>query len=193
MVEQTATVVKTKEQLLAELQIALTAGDFKAVAVVSKQIAGMQAAAEKAEHDAKVAALVKVEELTKNLIGTVVTFLTGETEVNKDTLRAFTDQLHKVTGKELEVAEGVWYSRNFEDSTTTLRLMKSASKGTSGTAHEGKGKKFASTAELLKEHGDEVADETTQQTWNSLYEEAKGDGNKVYQVRQKLAKKLGIL
>lgn len=163
--------VKTQAQLLTELQTALTAGDFKAVAKVSKEIAGMQATAEKSEREAK-------------------------QEVLKQTTIDVKDAIDKVVSEfydagSLDVAEGVWYSQDFEENIVTCRLMKRASTGGTGGTKAGKGRKFPSTAELLKDHGEEV-EEKSGKTWNELYEEAKGDGNKVYQVRQKLAKALGI-
>lgn len=170
MTDENKTVV-TKEELLAQLQEALTKGDFKAVAKVSKDIALMQAAEEKSEKDKKLEALKTVTLEVKKAIDKVV-------------------EEFYASGK-LDEADGVFYTNNFEENLQTCRLLKNAPKSSGGT-HEGKGKKFPSTSELLKEHGEEIADEEGN-TWNTLYEQAKGDGNKVYQIRIKLGKKLGYI
>jgi len=164
--------VKTKDQLLAELRTAMDAGDMKTVSRIAKSIAEFDAVAAKAEKDAKLEALKGITIAVKEAIDKVV--------------QKFYDK------GDLDVAEGVWYSQDFGENLTTCKLIKRQSTGGGGGTHAGKGRNFASTAELLKEHGEEAANDEGQ-TWNELYEAAKGDGNKVYQVRMRLAKALKIV
>ncbi len=63
--EQPAPEPITQESLMAELQTAMGAGDFKAVAQVSRKIDTMQRAAEKSELDAKRAALDGLADIIK--------------------------------------------------------------------------------------------------------------------------------
>lgn len=165
--------LKTLQQLKAELDAAFDKGDMRAVAAISKQIVTQQAGAEKAAHDAKLAALASITLKLKSAIDAVVA--------------------EAYDKGELDAAEGVWYSQDFEESITSCRLIKRQSAGGTGGTHAGKGKKFASTAELLKEHGDEVAEAETGKTWNELYADAKGDGNKVFSIRMRLAKTLNLV
>ncbi len=198
-------IAKTREQLLAELSEAMAkvqAGDMtalKTVQVVSKQLNSEAEQAEKKARDEKQKALAAVTSTVKGLFDGLVAFLTAGVSPSEEAVNAYADKLFELTGKEIDSAEGVWFTDDFgvAPRLSTCRLMKSKSGGekstsSTGASGQGKGKKFASTAELLKEHGEEVADEESGKTWNTLYEEAKGNGNAVYQVRIKLAKKLGI-
>lgn len=174
--------VKTREQLLADLKKAYESGDMKALRTVSKQIDEFDTAAEKAGEVAKQEALKeRWEAVYGELIGT------GE---EPGVIR---DMVEK---GELDTAEGIWIRWDFGETdekgiNPSLKFFKAQKLAGTGGTKAGKGRKFPSTLELLKDHGDKV-EEKSGKTWRELYDEAKGDGNKVYQVRMKLGKALGV-
>jgi hypothetical protein len=187
---------RTIEQIKAEMQTALASGDMKALGNLSKEFTNVQKAGEKAELDAKQAAL-------KEKWSAVYDDLFSNDADNPGMLRAMVDE------GELDVADGVWIAWDFgakeeKGLNPSLKFFKKAQKAAgeaSGTTHVGTGKKFASTAELLKEHGSELAtgmkdkegnDIAAGRTWQEVYDASKGDGNAVYRVRMALAKALGI-
>jgi len=160
----------TQEQLMAELQAALAAGDFKAVATVSRKIDSLAKQAEKAELDAKRQAVEAIAEKVKAKI-----------------IKAIQPM---VDAGELDSADGIWFSYDFGEQAPTLRLLKSAAKA-ARTGGGGTGKKFdISTDELLAKFGGEEFKDG--QTFQQAYETST-DKNWRYAIRTKLLKKEGII
>lgn len=165
-------VVKTKDQLLAEMKTATDAMDWKAVSKVSSQIAKVVAAKEKEEKELRLAVLVEVEENIKTAIGKAV--------------QRVIDALDTPT---LELMDGVWYSHDFGEKLTACRLTKGAARKAGGGG--GGGKKFSiTTKELLDNHGTKLMGDTGK-TFQQAYDEDTG-GNSRYKVRMKLLKLEGL-
>lgn len=160
--------VKTKDQLLAEMKVAMDSGDFKAVSKVSSQIAKVVAGEEKVEKDAKQAAVAKLTDVVKKAIDKAV--------------KPFIDS------GELDAADGIWYANDFGEKLTSCRLVKGAARKAGGG---GGGKKFnVTTTELLTKHGAELMGDTGK-TFQEAYDEDTG-GNARYKVRMKLLKADGL-
>lgn len=165
-------VIKTKDELLAEIKVAAEAGDWKAVSKVSSQIAKVVAGEEKAEKVEKEAALAGVtEDIKKALDKTVAKFI---------------EAINPIT---LEAMDGVWYSQDFGEQLTTCRIVKGAVR--KGSTGGGGGKKFSiTTNDLLTKHGSELMGDTGK-TFQEAYDEDTG-GNSRYKVRMKLLKADGL-
>lgn len=160
----------TQAELMAELQTALTKGDFKAVTAISRKIDTLTRATEKAELEAKRAILDEITEVVKAAIFDAVL-------------------PYKESG-ELDAADGIWYADDFGEKAATLRLMKSAAKARTSTGG-GTGKKFdISTDAMLASHGAEEYKDG--QTFQQAYE-GNTDKNWRYAIRQKLLKLEGII
>ena len=159
----------TEEELMAELETALKSKDFKAVAAASRKIDGIQKAKEKAELDAKRAALEAIGEKVKAAISKAVKPL--------------------VESGDLDAADGIWYSYDFGEQAPVVRLMKTQPRAV--RAGGGGGKRFdVSTDEMLSRHGAEEYKDGL--TFQQAYESST-DKNWRYAIRQKLLKKEGIL
>jgi len=172
--EQAIEVVKTQADLIAEMKQAVDSGDWKAVSRISSAIAKVVAAEEKAEKDAKLAAVVGLTEKVKAAFDKIVQKLTE-------------------TG-ELDAADGVWYVNDFGETLTSCRLLKSApkAKGTSGGTP---GKKLnITTSELLAQVGESVIEggDLAGMSFKKAYE-SNTDGNFRYKLRTKMAKKAGLI
>lgn len=124
---------KTIERLSAELVEAHKKKDWKAVSKLASAIAKLEAEREQAERDAKVKALEAMTLKVKVAIDKAV--------------QRFIDS------KELDVADGIWYSQDFGEKLTTCRLMKSAPKAKriGGGTRTSSGE---STADLMTKFGD---------------------------------------
>lgn len=158
---------KTAKQLEAELIAAVDGRNFKEVRRLSGEMAKTEAEAEKKAVEDKKAALSKVTDKVKKAIDKVVQGL--------------------IEAKELDAADGVWYSNDFGEQLTTCRLLKSQPKARSGGSG-GAGKKFSiTTTELLSKHGDKVMDSDTGVTFNEAFA-SNTDGNARYTIRTKLLK-----
>ena len=160
----------TQEQLMAQLQTALTAGDYKAVATVSRQIDQRVRAGEKAELDAKKAELDAMCEGVKDVLMGAITPL--------------------VESGQLDKADGVWFSYDFGEQAPTVRLMKTTTRAPRAGGG-GTGKKFdISTEDMLSKHGEEVYKDgvTFRYAYNS-----NTDKNWRYAIRNKLLKLEGII
>lgn len=165
-----ATAQPTQAELMAELQTALTKGDFKAVTAISRKIDTLTRAAEKAELDTKRAVLDAIAEDVKAAITLAI-------------------EPYKDSGQ-LDVADGIWYADDFGEQAATLRLIKSQAKARTSTGG-GTGKKFdISTDAMLASHGAEEYKDG--QTFQQAYE-ANTDKNWRYAIRQKLLKIEGII
>lgn len=163
---------KTQAQLLAEMKAATDAGNWKAVSKISSEIAKMVTAQEKFELDKKQAAVAK---LTIDVKAKVDKFIQS-----------------MIDTKELDNCDGVWFSYDFGDKASSMRLTKTATraKGTGGTGGGG-GKKFAiSTGELLTKHGASVWKDG--QTYQQVYD-SNTSGNSRYVVRCALLKLEGLV
>lgn len=161
----------TEQQLMQELQTALSKGDFKAVATVSRKIDSLTKDREKAEQATKQTALQAVADKVKAAIMGVVSPL--------------------YDAGELDVADGVWFTYDFGDQTPTVRLTRTAPKATRAGGGGG-GKKYdVKTEDLISsKYGDvEYKDGLTfKQAW-----EQSTDKNWRYGIRQKLLKLEGII
>ena len=161
----------TDQELMELLKAALTAGNFKDVAAISRKIDNLSKANEKAEIAAKLAALEKVK-------GKV------EAAINK-AIKPIIDS------GELDAADGIWYSYNFEEQTPTLRLTKTAARAVKAAGGGGTGRNFdVSTNDLLSKYGSEEFKDglTFQQAYESSTEK-----NWRYAIRTKLLKKDGVI
>lgn len=159
----------TKESLMAEMQTAMAAGDWKLVTQVSRKIDQIVRAEEKAELDAKRAAL----EAIKDTVGLTIL----------EAVKPLIDS------KQLDAADGIWFSWDFGETEPTVRLMKSQAKARTGGG--GTGKKFdVSTEALLEKYGAEEYKDgmTFKEAWDS-----NTDKNWRYAIRTKLLKKDGII
>lgn len=161
---------KTQAQLMEEMNKAVASGDYKAVAKVASELVKFQKAAEQAELEAKTKALEAISQEVKTAIEKAVQKL--------------------VDSGKLDQADGIWYTNDFGEKLTTIRLMKSAPKAKTSTGTGGgAGKKFSvTTAELLEKFGaDEYKDGQSYQTaWDS-----NTDKNWRYAIRESLLKKSG--
>ena len=169
--EQSAPEHPTREQLMDELQSALSSGDFKAVAAVSRKIDTMTKAAEKAELTAKQAALESVKAIVQTAYLEAIT--------------PFIDD------GSLDAADGVWISHDFGEQAPTVRLTKTTARAPR-TGGGGTGKKFdISTDDMLAEHRDEMY-KNTGQTFKAAYD-SNTDKNWRYGIRNALLKLEGII
>ena len=162
----------SEEQLMTELEAALKSKDFKAVATASRKLDQAVKAKEKAELDAKRAALDAMIEDVKSVISKAVKPL--------------------VDSGKLDAADGIWYSYDFGEQAPVLRLMKTAPRASrAGTGGGGGGRKFdISTDDMLSRHGAEEYKDGM--TFQQAYESST-DKNWRYAIRQKLLKAEGII
>jgi len=168
--EQPAPEPVTKEQLMAQLQSALTAGDYKAVATVSRQIDQRERAGEKAELEAKRAELDAMSESVKDVLMGAITPL--------------------VESGKLDKADGIWLTYDFGEQAPTVRLMKTTTR-TPRAGGGGTGKKFdISTEDMLAKHGGEVYKDGMD--FKTAYD-SNTDKNWRYAIRQRLLKLEGII
>lgn len=158
------------QELMTKLQDALTAGDYKAVASVSRQIDIRERATEKAEVDAKRAELDAMSADVKNAIKSVVEPLVMDGKLDK--------------------ADGIWFTWDFGEQDATVRLMKTQARA-ARTGGGGTGKKFdISTDDMLNKNGSqEYKDDMT---YRQAYDQ-NTDKNWRYAIRQKLLKLEGII
>ena len=161
----------TEEQLMAELQEALGKGDFRAVATVSRKIDSIVKGREKAELDAKRAALDTMKDKVASTIAKAIKPI--------------------VDSGDLDAADGIWYSYDFEEKAPVVRLMKTAPRAARQGGGGGGGKKFdISTTDMLARHGEEEFKDglNFRQAW-----ESSTDKNWRYAIRQKLLKLEGVI
>lgn len=157
----------TVGQLTAQLQEAMGRGDYKLIAKLAGDMAKAQKAAETAELEAKQKALADITIQVKSEIETLVRKLAE-------------------AGK-LDVAEGVWFTWDFGEASTTCKLIKAAPRKSSPNA----GKRFdISTRELLEAHGaEQFKDEMTYQE----FYDTNTDKNSRFAVRSALLKLAGYI
>jgi len=160
----------TEADLMAELEAALKSKDFKAVAAASRKLDQAVKAKEKAELDAKRAALDAMAEKVKSAIAKAVKPL--------------------VDSGELDAADGIWYSYDFGEASPVVRLMKTQPRAARAGGGGG-GKKFdISTDDMLARHGEEEYKDGM--TFRQAYDSST-DKNWRYAIRQKLLKIEGII
>lgn len=162
----------TKDQLIAELEAAMASGDWKLVSTASGKIAKMAAAEEKAEKDALIAMVAEHEVAVKAIID------------------------EALEGYDFPVeAEGVWYSWDFGDGVTGLRMLKTSTAAKAKATGGGGGKKYSiSTAELVEKHGHLVKEsgEGAGSTFKELFEGNTDDNYRYFKVRVPLLKAAGV-
>ena len=159
----------TEAELMAELQKALDSKDYKAVSAASRKLDSVNKAREKAELDAKRAALDLMIDKVKNAISKAVKTL--------------------VDSGELDAADGIWYSYDFGEQAPVVRLMKTQPRATRSGG--GGGKKFdISTDDMLSRHGQEEYKDGL--TFQQAYESSP-DKNWRYAIRKKLLKLEGVI
>lgn len=158
------------QELMTKLQTALTAGDYKAVASVSRQIDQRERATEKVELETKRAALEAMSESVKIAIMEAVTPIYDSGQLDK--------------------ADGIWFTYDFGEAAPTVRLMKTQARA-ARTGGGGTGKKFdISTEDMLNKNGsNEYKDGMT---YRQAYDQ-NTDKNWRYAIRQKLLKLEGII
>ena len=139
--------------------------DWKAVSKLAQSLVKAEADAKATELKAKQDALAAVTGGVMALLDKVVDFLTGGDPPDAAEVDEFAETLLALTGKELDSADGVWYSNDFSAEAghaKSMRLMKGAVKeakpkadGTGKTASTGGGKKFdVSTEAMITEVGE---------------------------------------
>lgn len=159
----------TTEELMAQLQSALDSHDYKLVASVSRQIDQRERGKEKAELEAKRAAVAKMEETVKSVITESITPL--------------------INSGELDSADGIWFSYDFGEQSPSVRLLKTTTRARTGGG--GTGKKFdISTEDMLSKHGSEQYKDGM--TFKEAYD-SNSDKNWRYAIRQKLLKVESII
>ena len=161
----------TIEQLMAQMQDAISANDFKAVSQISRKIDTRNRAVEKTALDEK-----RARE------GTVAKAIL---EIYLKAIQSTID-----TG-ELDSFDGIWITHDFGEQQPTCRLMKTATK-TRSSGNGGTGKKFdITTEEMLNKHGEEPYKDSGM-TIRKAYD-SNTDKNWRYAIRMKLLKLEGIL
>ena len=159
----------TIEQLMAQMQDAITKNDFKLVSSISRKIDTRNRAIEKSALDAKRAMADEVGKTVMSAIMEVVQPL-----VDDGTLDDF---------------DGVWFTNDFGEQQPTIRLVKTATKARS-SGNGGAGKKFdVSTEDMLSRHGEEVYKDDM--TFSVAYQ-SNTDKNWRYAIRMKLLKLEGV-
>jgi hypothetical protein len=190
---QEAMVKPTKEELLAKLQQAMAAGDFRVIAKIGAELASFQRSAEAAAR----------EEKEKAILTTVQTFRVA--------VESFIDNYVK-DNEDMDLADGVWIDWDFEEKREVginpkVKLLKgkSAAKqaGVEGkTRATSPGKVFnIKTEDMIVEVGEalfgdgsngtiKAADKFAGKSPAAAYSEST-DGNWRYQIRVALLKATG--
>lgn len=159
----------TAEQLVEQMQAAITANDFKAVSQISRKIDMQNRAIEKAALDEKRA---KADQMSGHVLAQYL-----------EAVQPLIDN------KELDAFDGIWISHDFGEKVPTCRLMKTATKARS-SGNGGAGKKFdISTEDMLSRHGEEVYKDGM--TFSTAYQ-SNVDKNWRYAIRMKLLKLEGV-
>jgi hypothetical protein len=155
----------TEKELKAQLDTAMKGGDWKAIAKVAGEIAKLEKGKEDAAKELKLKALEGITEKVKAAIQKAV--------------QPFIDS------KQLDVADGVWFSQDFGEKLVTCKVTKTAVRKATGGGG-GVGKKFdVSTTDMLAKYGDKVYKDgvTFKVAW-----EADADKNKRFAIRTALLK-----
>jgi hypothetical protein len=162
----------SEAELMRQLDTALKSKDFKVVARVSNEIAKFQKTKEQAELEVKQKALEAITDKVKNTIAKALKPL--------------------VDAKELDLADGIWFTQDFDEKIVTCRLTKTAARKASTGGGGGAGKKFdVNTNDLLAKFGNQPYKESgmsIQQAW-----ESNTDKNYRYAIRQNLLKLNGTI
>lgn len=187
--------VKSEVELMTELEVALKSKDFKAVAKVSAEIDKLQKGKEKAELAEKQKVLEAKTDGVKVILTSVVAMMISGHKAGKAELDHLVGLLGKLDGKELDKADGVWYTQDFGDKLVNVRLSKSQAKtSTPRTAGGGGGgKKFnINTVELINGKYAEVQYKDTGLTFKAAWD-SNSDKNYRYAIRQALLKAEGLM
>jgi hypothetical protein len=180
---------KTESELMQEMTAAVKSGDYKAVAKVAQELVKVQKVKESTELAAKIAVLTEKTLMVKGFYDTLTGFFIGGKAPESERVNKFASTIKKMTGTELDQADGVWFSNDFGEKLTTCRLVKTAAK-TAKAGGTGGGKKFAiGTAELLEKHGSSEYKDGL--TFKAAFD-SNTDKNYRYAIREALLKKDGV-
>jgi len=162
-----APVVMTIDQIQEAMGTATANKDWKQVSKLANQLVKAESDAKAAELKAKQDAIAGVTAKVKSIFDKVVDILTRGEAITEDDQNKLDELLAEVTGTELDVADGVWYSNDFgaeSGHAVSIRLMKGQAKEakarTEGSkeakpASTGGGKKFdISTEAMIAEVGE---------------------------------------
>jgi hypothetical protein len=162
----TETTIATPEAPLTEEQL-----QGKMVEAVAKkdwaEVKKLSALLTKLDNDAKVALkaeaqkkLAETSSKVKAIFDQIKTFLTAGQAPSKEARQALSAELAKLTGKELDGVDGIWYAMDFGTTDSSIKLMKAKTTSTTGGSTSGsKGSYVAgypSSEEMLKLVGDQV-------------------------------------
>jgi DNA-binding ferritin-like protein (Dps family) len=163
MTTETTTVatpeVLTEEQLQGKMVEAVAKKDW---AEVKKLSAALTKLDNDAKANAKAEALKKIAETgskVKAIFDQIKTFLTAGQAPSKETRQALSADLAKLTGKELDGVDGIWYAMDFGTTDSSIKLMKAKTAASGSTSSGSKGSYvsgYPASEEMLKTVGDMV-------------------------------------
>lgn len=148
---------------LAELTVTANAAmekkDMKAVIAVSRDIIKVEEAIDRYKKEALAKAMEATSLLVKGIFDDIKVILTNGEPVADEFLKNLVKKLKACTGVELDGADGIWYAFNFEDTNSSLKLLKGkkATGTTGGTASKSSYvTNETSSKTMLEEVGSEV-------------------------------------
>ena len=147
------------EQVLEAIGKAYKAKDMKLMGTLSKLYTKKEAEEEKLKKEALQAELAKLTISIQALFNRLARYLTSGHSPEKDDLDKFTIILSRLTGKELDGADGIWFANDFDEKATVMRLTKAAKKVAGEGASSGKSSYVANpakSADLLAKVGENV-------------------------------------
>jgi hypothetical protein len=145
-----------EEQLKTAMTEAVTAGEWEIVKRLSARLADITKDAEKAAKEAFQKKLADVGTGIKGIFDKVMSVLTSGAPPTKEAVQAVSQAIRDFakTGKELDGADGVWFAHDFGDSSSGIKLVKSAKSTASGTSKSSYVADPRKSEDLLKEFGD---------------------------------------
>lgn len=185
------------EQLMEE---AYKAKDFKKLATLSLQLAKFEKAKEQAALEAKHKALQEITTRARGMVEFLIDLMTAGNPPDKDAVKQFANSLMRLTGKDIDQADGLWVNWDFGAKrevgiNPVVRLIKIASaKKSTGGGGGGQGKKYPSTkpgSELWEAHKDATYKETgmtVAAAWDS-----NSDKNFRYAIHEFILKQAGLI
>ena len=186
-----AKVYEPTEEQKAALADAISKGDYKTIAKISKEIATEQSKLDKQKGEAK-----KKEDEEKKAALAAATTAIKERIVALVQSAMDTNSSDYVQG--MEKADVVSFKWDLKEPLNTIecRLFKGSVAAKTGGTHTvggGATKKYSiSTEELLKKFGENIMVEETGETYQAAHDSTT-DGNKRYQIRVKLLKLEGLI
>jgi hypothetical protein len=150
----------TEEQLQGKMVEAVAKKDWAEVKKLSAALTKLDNDAKaqmKAEAQKK---LAETGAKVKAIFDQIKTFLTAGQQPSKEARQAFSGELAKLTGKELDGVDGIWYAMDFGTTDSSIKLMKAKSASTGSTSTGGSKGSYVSgypaSEEMLKTVGDLV-------------------------------------